>query len=140
MWKHEPAAYGWIEGRPPTLRPPVGAECSTVWTIASRVEEAKGISDEKVEHPTQKPVEIFERPISYHTRPGAVVYEPFSGSGSQIIAAERLGRRCFAMELAPEFVDVAVERWSKFTGLKAVKADTKDGRETRTTQEQTTGV
>jgi DNA modification methylase len=87
------------------------------------VEEAKGISDEKVEHPTQKPVEIFERPISYHTRAGDIVYEPFSGSGSQIIAAERMGRRCFAMELAPTFVDVAVARWERFTGKKGVRAN-----------------
>ena len=70
-------------------------------------------------HPTQKPVEVFARPIRYHTLPGEICLEPFSGSGSQIIAAERLGRRCFAIELAPAYVDVAVERWEKFTGKKA---------------------
>jgi DNA modification methylase len=123
MWAHEPAAYGWIEGRPPTLRPPISGECSTVWTIDNRADESKGGGDDKVEHPTQKPVAIFERPITYHTRSGDIVYEPFSGSGSQIIAAERLGRRCFAMELAPEFVDVEVARWERFTGRKAVKVD-----------------
>ena len=113
MWQHEPCFYGWIEGRPPALRPPVGGECSTVWTIAG---EQDGI------HPTQKPVEIFQRPITYHTRPGNIIYEPFSGAGSQIIAAERLGRRCFAMELAPEFVDVAVKRWENFTQRVAVRS------------------
>lgn len=123
MWAHEPAAYGWIEGRPPTLRPPVSGDCSTVWTIDNRADESKGGGDDKVEHPTQKPVAIFERPITYHTRPGDVVYEPFSGSGSQIIAAERLGRRCFAMELAPEFVDVEIARWERFVGRKAVKVE-----------------
>jgi DNA modification methylase len=122
MWAHEPAAYGWIEGRPPTLRPPVSGDCSTVWTIDNRADESKGGGDDKVEHPTQKPVAIFERPITYHTRPGDIVYEPFSGSGSQIIAAERLGRRCFAMELAPEFVDVEIARWERFTGRKGVRA------------------
>jgi len=114
MWQHEPCFYGWIEGRPPTLRPPVSGECSTVWTIAG---EQDGI------HPTQKPVEIFERPITYHTRPGDIVYEPFSGSGSQLIAAERLRRRCYAMELEPTFVDVAVTRWERFTGKKGVRAN-----------------
>jgi DNA modification methylase len=114
MWQHEPCFYGWIQGRPPALRPPVSGECSTVWTIAG---ENDGI------HPTQKPVEIFERPITYHTHAGDTVYEPFSGSGSQIIAAERLGRRCFAMELEPAFVDVAVARWGQFTGKKAARAD-----------------
>ncbi|MGA9654373.1 MAG: DNA modification methylase, partial [Polyangia bacterium] len=113
MWQHEPCFYGWIEGRPPALRPPVCGDCSTVWTIAG---EQDGI------HPTQKPVEIFERPITYHTRTGDVVYEPFSGSGSQIIAAERLGRRCFAMELEPTFVDVAVKRWENFTHRGAVRS------------------
>jgi len=124
MWAHEPAAYGWIEGRPPTRRPAVSGDCTTVWTIPNRGEDEDPAGcDDKVEHPTQKPVEIFERPITYHTRPGDIVYEPFSGSGSQIIAAERLGRRCFAMDLAPEFVDVAVARWERFVGRKAVKVD-----------------
>ncbi len=113
MWQHEPCFYGWIEGKPPALQPPVSGDCSTVWTIAG---EQDGI------HPTQKPVAIFERPITYHTRPGDIVYEPFSGSGSQIIAAERLGRRCFAMELEPTFVDVAVKRWEQFTGRAAVRS------------------
>jgi DNA modification methylase len=105
MWQHEPCFYGWIEGKPPTLRPAVSGENSTVWTIDG---EQDGI------HPTQKPLAIFERPIAYHTQAGEVVYEPFSGSGSQLIAAARTGRRCFAMELAPEFVDVARIRWTNF--------------------------
>ena len=122
MWQHEPCFYGWIEGRPPALRPPCGGECTSVWQIAQGGEDVKERGDEDVEHPTQKPVEISQRPISYHTRPGDIVYEPFSGSGSQIIAAERLGRRCFAMEISPEFVDVDVARWEGFTGRKAYRA------------------
>jgi len=51
--------------------------------------------------------------------PGDVCYEPFSGSGSQIVAAEQLGRRCFAMEIEPRYVDVAVRRWEEHTGKKA---------------------
>ena len=58
-------------------------------------------------HPTQKPVELFMRPIEYHTEVGDICYEPFLGSGTQIIAAEKLGRRCFAMEKEPLYVDVA---------------------------------
>ncbi len=105
MWQHEPCFYGWIEGHPPRLRPPLGGDCSTVWTIDG---EQDGI------HPTQKPLEIFERPIGYHTDAGEIVFEPFCGSGSQLIAAARTGRRCYAMELAPEFVDVARIRWTNF--------------------------
>ena len=86
---------------------------TTVWEI-----DQKGQQDGI--HPTQKPLEVFERPISYHTLPDEIVLEPFSGSGSQIIAAERLGRRCFAMELSPGFVDVAVRRWERTTGKEAV--------------------
>ena len=51
-----------------------------------------------------------------------MVYEPFSRSGTQIIAAEQMGRRCFAMEQTPTYVDVAVRRWEQFTGKTAVKA------------------
>ena len=70
-------------------------------------------------HPTQKPVELFLRPIEFHTRPGDVVYEPFSGSGTQLIAAERTGRICYAMEQEPRYVDVARARWEAFSGQKA---------------------
>ncbi|HUJ25417.1 MAG TPA: DNA modification methylase [Myxococcales bacterium] len=113
MWQHEPCFYGWIEGKPPTQRPPVSGECTSVWTIDG---EQEGI------HPTQKPLAIFERPIGYHTNAGEVVYEPFSGSGSQLIAAAKLGRRCYAMELAPEFVDVARIRWTNFAKAAGIEA------------------
>lgn len=75
------------------------------------------------EHPTTKPVELFVRPMRKHTRIGDVVYEPFSGSGTQIIAAEMLGRRCRAMEISPPFVDVAVRRWQQYTGREAALED-----------------
>jgi len=58
--------------------------------------------------------------MEQHTRGGEVVLEPFSGSGSQLIAAERLRRRCRAMEISPAFVDVAVRRWEQATGKQAV--------------------
>ncbi len=105
MWRHEPCFYGWLKGKPPALRPPLGGENTTVWTI-----DQKGESDGI--HPTQKPLEIFARPISYHTAPGDICYEPFSGSGSQIIAAAKARRRCYAVELEPAFVDVARRRWT----------------------------
>jgi len=114
MWQHEPCFYGWPEGYRPSQKPPANA--STVWEINQQGEQ-DGI------HPTQKPVEVFARPIQYHTTPGAICAEPFSGSGSQIIAAEQQGRRCFAMELEPRFVQVAIERWEAFTGLQAERED-----------------
>lgn len=67
-------------------------------------------------HSTQKPVECMKRPIENNSKPGDAVYEPFSGSGTTIIAAEMTGRRCYAIELSPAYVDVAVKRWEDFAG------------------------
>jgi DNA modification methylase len=77
-------------------------------------------------HGTQKPVECMRRPIENNSSPGQAVYEPFSGSGTTIVAAEMAGRCCHAVELSPAYVDVAVLRWQAFTGQEAVLAG--DGR------------
>lgn len=110
LWAHEPCAYGWVEGKPPLVKPPPSER--TVWSI-----DQVGASESL--HPTMKPVDVMARPIRFHTAPGDLVAEPFSGSGTQIVAAEQLDRRCYAMELAPAFVDVAVMRWERLTGRKA---------------------
>lgn len=62
------------------------------------------------------------RPIEYHTRPRDIVYEPFSGSGTQLIAAERTGRICYATEQEPRYIEFARARWEAFSGEKAVRA------------------
>lgn len=62
----------------------------------------------------------MKRPIENNSEPADAVYEPFSGSGTTIIAAEMTGRRCFAIELNPAYVDVAVKRWQAFTGETAI--------------------
>jgi len=77
------------------------------------------VGGESSEHPTSKPSKLFAIPMELHTRPGGLCYEPFSGSGSQLIAAEQLGRRVYAIELEPRFVDVAIARWERLTGKKA---------------------
>lgn len=71
-------------------------------------------------HPTQKPVALAERAIVNSSAAGELIYDPFLGSGTTIIAAERLGRHCYAMEIEPLYVDVAVRRWEEFTGRQAV--------------------
>ncbi len=112
MWQHEPCFVGWPQGHMPERdRRPV-PNATSVWSI-DQVGQQDGI------HPTQKPLEIFLRPIEWHSRAREVVLEPFSGSGTQLIASEQLGRRCRAMELSPAFVDVAVVRWQTATGQAA---------------------
>ena len=105
MWQHEPCFYGWVQGTPPRRRPPNNE--TTVWPI-----DQKGNSDGI--HPTQKPLEIFARPIRWHTARGELCYEPFGGSGTCLIAAALEGRRCFAMELSPGFCDVIRKRWGDY--------------------------
>lgn len=84
---------------------------TTVWDIEHLKSETG--------HSTQKPVEAMRRPIENNSSPGQAVYEPFSGSGTTIIAAEMTGRACHAIELNPLYVDVAVKRWQEFTGKAA---------------------
>ncbi len=67
-----------------------------------------------------KPTELVERCLSNSSQFAEAVYDPFLGSGSTLIACERLGRRCFALEIEPRYVDVAVARWENYTGRKAV--------------------
>jgi DNA modification methylase len=74
---------------------------------------------EKTEHPTAKPIEVFALPMRQHTKPGEVCFEPFSGSGSQIVAGETTGRRVYAIEISPQYIDVAVKRWQTVTDKRA---------------------
>ena len=87
-----------------------GSGHSDVWEMDRSVERL---------HPTQKPVELMELPLSNSSGRGDLVLDPFLGSGTTMIAAERLGRRCYGMEIEPRYVDVTVKRWEEFTGRKA---------------------
>lgn len=90
---------------------------TTLWQIDKPKKSETG-------HGTQKPVECMKRPIENNSSAGQAVYEPFSGSGTTIIAGEMTGRSIHAIELNPAYVDVAVKRWQEFTGEKAVHAET----------------
>jgi DNA modification methylase len=72
-------------------------------------------------HSTQKPVRLFEIPLLNHTGAGEAFHDPFCGSGMAIIAAEKLGRACYALEIDPKYVQVAVNRWEAFAGQKVVR-------------------
>jgi len=106
-WQHEPCWYAVRKGG--TGHWAGDRSQSTLWQIAARDDSGLG-------HGTQKPVECMRRPIANNSTPGDAVYEPFSGSGTTIIAAEMTGRACIAIELKPGYVDVAIDRWQRFTG------------------------
>jgi DNA modification methylase len=108
-WQHEPCWYA-VRG---SANWQGDRKQSTVWHINAREDQGLG-------HGTQKPVECMKRPLENNSSPGQAVYEPFSGSGTTIIAAEMTGRSCHAIELSPAYVDVAVRRWEGFTGATAV--------------------
>ena len=113
--KHEPCWYAVRKGK--TGHWQGDRKQTTLWEIDKPQKSETG-------HSTQKPIECMKRPIENNSKPGDGVYEPFSGSGTTIIAAEQTGRRCYAMELSPNYVDVAVRRWQNFTGKRAVLEST----------------
>jgi DNA modification methylase len=114
-WKHELCWYAVRKGK--TGRWASDRKQTTVWEIDKPQRSETG-------HSTQKPVECMKRPIENNSKPGDAVYDPFSGSGTTIIAAEMTGRKCYALEINPAYVDVAVQRWQTFTGQTATLAST----------------
>lgn len=113
--KHEPCWYAVKKGA--TGHWAGDRKQTTLWDIDKPRKSETG-------HSTQKPVECMRRPIENNSLPGDGVYEPFSGSGTTIIAAEQTGRICYAMELNPPYVDIAIRRWQQFTGKSAVHEST----------------
>ena len=94
---------GWIKGNKPPRETPDYER--SVWEI-------EGLNnDERPDHPTPKPLECFAIPMRQHTNKGGLCYEPFSGSGSQLIAGEQLGRRVYGLEISPAYCDVIAQRW-----------------------------
>ena len=109
--EHEPCFYAVRDGR--TGHWTGDRKQTTLWQIDKPMKSETG-------HSTQKPVECMRRPIDNNSSPGQAVYEPFSGSGTTIIAAEMTGRVAQAIEITPAYVGVAVKRWQEFTGRQAV--------------------
>lgn len=114
-WQHEPCWYAVRDGKKGHYTG--DRKQTTLWQIPKPQKSETG-------HSTQKPVECMKRPILNNSDAGDAIYEPFNGSGTTIIAAEMTGRRCFAVELNPAYVDVAVRRWEAFTGLEAILIET----------------
>jgi DNA modification methylase len=103
-----------------------GRSRSNVWTYAGVNTFRAGRMDELGIHPTAKPVALVSDAIKDCSSHGGIVLDPFCGSGTMLIAAERTGRKARAIELAPNYVDAAVCRWQRFTGKKAVLLETGD--------------
>jgi site-specific DNA-methyltransferase (adenine-specific) len=117
--QHEPLWYGVKKGRNHNWQGK--RDQSTIWEIDNY---AGGATDgeEQTGHGTQKPIECMLRPIINNSKVGESVYDPFGGSGTTLIAAQRSKRNCYMMELSPAYVDIIVQRWEKETGQQGILA------------------
>jgi len=115
--QHEPLWYGVKKGTNHNWQGK--RDQSTIWEIDNY---AGGATDgeEQTGHGTQKPLECMLRPILNNSKVGEGVYDPFGGSGTTLIAAQRSKRNCYMMELSPAYIDVIVKRWEKETGQKGI--------------------
>jgi len=109
QWQHEPCLYGWKEG---AAHGWYGDRKQTTLLRFDRPKRSE-------EHPTMKPVTMFAYLMGNSTAPQGLSYDPFLGSGTTLIAAEQLGRKCYGMEISPAYCDVIVKRWETLTGKKA---------------------
>jgi DNA modification methylase len=109
--QYEPILYGWPEGA--TRHWCGDRDQSDVWQIKKPHKNDL--------HPTMKPVELVERAIRNSSRLGNLVFDPFGGSGTTLIAAEKSGRVARLIELDPKYVDVIVRRWQEWTGKQATR-------------------
>ena len=109
-WKHEPCLYGWKSG------------ASHKWKSDRKQTTVLEYDkpQKSAEHPTMKPVALFDYQIKNNTVQGDNVLDVFGGSGTTLMACEQSDRICFMMELDPKYVDVIIQRWEQFTGQKAV--------------------
>jgi len=112
--QYEPLLYGWKDGND---RYWCGArDQGDVWFVNK--------PQKNTLHPTMKPVELVERAVKNSSKTQDIVLDPFGGSGTTLIACEKLGRQCRMVELDPKYVDVIVRRWEDYTGKAAIHAET----------------
>lgn len=138
QWKHEPILYGWKDGashyftndrtqatvyekEPEDLekmkKDELIALIKEFYKYTTVVDENKPLKD--AEHPTMKPIKLMARFVENSSKPGEIVLDNFGGSGSTLMACEQTGRKCRTMELDPQYADVILDRWEKFTGKTA---------------------
>lgn len=113
--KHEPLIYGWKQGGNHTWK---GGNCEdTVWEIRRPIKSEM--------HPTMKPIELMERAIKNSSNTNSIIYEPFCGSGSTMVAAHQLNRKCYGMELEPKYCQVIIDRMLKLDSTLQIKRNGK---------------
>ena len=116
-WRHELCFYGWKKGHKSKFYG--GTNATTVWEMGY---DGRGrMPNKEREHPTQKPVCLASQALNNSTKLNAIVIDTFGGSGSTLIACEKLGRKCRMMEIDEHYCDVIIQRWQNYTGKKAVK-------------------
>lgn len=108
--KYEPCWFGWVES---------GSRFTGDRSLTNVWDFPRPRSSE--EHPTMKPVAVMAHAIEHASLPSDVVFDPFLGSGTTLIAAEQLGRKCYGMEISPAYCDVIVKRWENLTGKQATR-------------------
>jgi site-specific DNA-methyltransferase (adenine-specific) len=115
-WKHEPCLYGWKEG------------ASHLWATDRKQTTILEFDrpSRSTDHPTMKPVSLFEYQLLNNTKGGDIVLDSFGGSGTTLIAAEKNGRVARLLELDPKYCDVIVKRWQEYTGKDATLESTGD--------------
>jgi len=120
-WKHEPCLYCVRKGKKHNWQG--DRSQTTVWEIAGMncFGGSKKKEDEMTGHGTQKPLECMRIPIINNTLEKDLVYDPFGGSGTTLIACEKMDRKCRMMEIDPVYCQVIIDRWEKYTSQKAAK-------------------
>ncbi len=108
-YKHEPILYAWKKGGHKFY-----GEFQTSVLEFSRPQKNDL-------HPTMKPVSLISKLIMNSSITNQIIYDPFLGSGTTLIAAEQLGRKCYGMEISPQYCDVIVKRWETLTGRVATR-------------------
>ena len=108
-WQHEPCLYGWKKG------------ASHFWNADRKQTTVLKFDrpNRNKEHPTMKPVDLFQYQMSNSSKPKHIILDTFGGSGTTLIAAERIKRQARLVELDPKYCDVIIKRWENFTGNKA---------------------
>jgi site-specific DNA-methyltransferase (adenine-specific) len=112
-WRHEPCLYGWKEGAAHNW---YNDRKQTTVLEFNRPTANR-------EHPTMKPVELIAYQIENSSKGGDLVFDPFGGSGTTLMACEQLDRKCYTMELDPKYCDVIVKRWEALTGKQAKRSN-----------------